>query len=144
YAELDHENHVLEYVSGGHNPALLHTADGIEELPSSGPIVGLISEARFRCRRVELPAGATLLVYTDGVTELENGDREELGTEALEEILGSDGWTSASGLTGSIHRRMRQFAGRDQFDDDATLLVVRRAPDPQQGTEAMPVPSQGS
>ena len=38
YSELDLEQHELEYVSGGHNPALLATDGGLEELMPTGPI----------------------------------------------------------------------------------------------------------
>lgn len=130
YAELDRESHVLEYVSGGHNPALLAVDGEIRELGPTGPIVGLISEARFECRRLDLPPGATLLVYTDGVTELardEKGD-DELGVEPLFEILRAGEHADAKGLVGLVQERMVAFVQGSPFDDDATLVVVRRLP----------------
>ncbi len=87
YAELNPATHVLEYVSGGHNPSLLAIGEEIRELGSSGPVVGIVPSATFRCHSVELPPGATLVLYTDGVTELNDEAGEEFGTERLAEVV---------------------------------------------------------
>ncbi|MEM1206497.1 MAG: GAF domain-containing SpoIIE family protein phosphatase, partial [Acidobacteriota bacterium] len=126
YAELDPVHHRLEYVSGGHNPSLLSIEGTLEELGSSGPIVGLVPRATFRSRTVDLPAGATLFVYTDGVTELMNDAGEEFGTERLTALLGDDGWHDAGQLVDKVHHAMYDFVESDRFDDDSTMVVVRR------------------
>ena len=126
YAELDPEGHRLSYVSGGHNPTLLVTGGETQELGSTGPIVGLVPRATFRCETVDLEPGATLLIYTDGVTELENEQGEELGLEPIIELIGQQEWASMADLMEEVGALMRRFAQREQFDDDTTLVVVRR------------------
>lgn len=126
YAELDPVNHQLYYVSGGHNPALLVVDGETRELNSTGPIVGLVPGATFRRETVKLEPGATLLIYTDGVTELENSDGEELGLEPLVELMQTGDWETINDLVEEIGGLMRRFAHRDQFDDDTTLVVLRR------------------
>ena len=128
YAELDLEKHRLRYVSGGHNPSLLLIDGEIEELSSTGPIVGLVRNVSFRCSEVDMPPGATVLMYTDGVTELADGRGQELGTEPLLDILQSERWSDASDLVDAIHDSMCAFAASDRFDDDSTLVVLRRLP----------------
>ncbi|MEM1180605.1 MAG: SpoIIE family protein phosphatase [Acidobacteriota bacterium] len=126
YAELDPVRHQLHYVSGGHNPALLLVDGETRELNSTGPIVGLVPGATFRCETVEFDAGSTLLIYTDGVTELENDRGEELGVEPLVDLMRADEWESINDLVEEVGALMRRFAHRDQFDDDTTLVVAHR------------------
>jgi len=128
YGELDSQNHALEYVSGGHNPGLLATAAGLEELMPTGPIVGLMSGVSYTSRRVSLPPGSTLLLYTDGVTELMAHSQEEFGTERLQEVLLQNLTGPAVNVLRAIGKRMTAFSDGDGFDDDSTALVVRRDP----------------
>ncbi len=126
YGELNTRDHELEYVSGGHNPALLSAGGTIEELMPTGPIVGLMSRATYTSRRVNLPAGSTLLLYTDGVTELMAPSREEFGTERLIEVLQTHPQSGSVALLRAIEERMKAFARASRFDDDSTAVVIRR------------------
>ncbi|MCP3962712.1 MAG: SpoIIE family protein phosphatase [bacterium] len=126
YAELDASSNTLEYVSGGHNPALLATDDDLQELMPTGPIVGLVTEASYTSRRVELPPASTLLLYTDGITELMAPSQEEFGTERLEALLRDNLVGSADSLLRVIGREMTAFSEGISFDDDSTAVVVRR------------------
>lgn len=127
YAELDPQSHRLEYASGGHNPCLLWTPkSGIQTLDSSGPIVGLVSRASYTSRVVEVPVGATLMLYTDGVTELLTEQGDEFGVEPLLDILAGSGGAGAHEVIDRVHDRMHSYIGSDRFDDDSTLVVIRR------------------
>lgn len=135
YAELNPATHELEYVSGGHNPSLLSIGDEIKELGSSGPVVGIVPSATFRCHKVSLPPGATLVMYTDGVTELNDEAGEEFGTDRLAEVVRESHREDLRWLIDRIHERMVQFARSHRFDDDSTLLVLRRLPREQEPGE---------
>ena len=65
----------IEIASGGHPPPLLLTADGAARyVPTEGGrAVGLFAKPTFTSARVELTAGDTLLLYTDGLTEARTG-----------------------------------------------------------------------
>ena len=130
YGELDPESHMLEYVSGGHNPGLLAAGDSLEELMPTGPIVGLVSGVNYTSRQVSLPPLSTLLLYTDGVTELMAESREEFGTERLSEVLRANLTGPAVDLLRAIGRRMTAFSEGERFDDDSTAVVIRRLAQP--------------
>ena len=127
YGELDLREHTFQYVNAGHvPPALLRTAEGeVQALQSSGPVVGLLEEAGFKSRTVAFDPGSTLLICTDGITELENHQGEELGRGVLEEVL-AEPFGSAREVAEALHRRQVAFCGRETFDDDSTVLVVHR------------------
>ena len=126
YGEIDGERHVLEYVSGGHNPGLLMAAGEIRELMPTGPIVGLVSQASYTSRRVDFLPGSTLLLYTDGVTELMAPSREEFGVERLLAVLRAHREGPVQDLLAAIGEQMTAFSEGERFDDDSTAVVVRR------------------
>lgn len=126
YAELNPATHELEYVSGGHNPTLLAVGDEIRELSSSGPVVGIVPGATFRSHRVELPPGSTLVLYTDGVTELNDELGEEFGCDRLAAVVLESHGQDLRWLVERVHDRMVAFARSHRFDDDSTLVVLRR------------------
>ena len=128
YAELNPATHELEYVSGGHNPTLLAVGNEIRELSSSGPVVGIVPGATFRSHRVELPPGSTLVLYTDGVTELNDEFGEEFGCERLAAVVLESHGQDLRWLVERVHDRMVAFARSHRFDDDSTLVVLRRKP----------------
>lgn len=128
YAELDPETHRVEYVSGGHNPTLL-CADGVvRELESTGPIVGLVPGVEFESRCFTLPPNGTLLLYTDGITEIMDESGDEFGTERLAALLAEDPSRDSKSLVEAVRQRMDNFSPVDGLDDDTTLVVVRRLP----------------
>ncbi len=126
YAELNKETHELEYVSGGHNPSLLAQGDEILELCSSGPVVGIVPSATFSSHKVKMLPGATLVLYTDGVTELNDELGEEFGTERLAAVVRESRNEDLRWLVERVHEKMVAFARSHRFDDDTTLLVLRR------------------
>lgn len=130
YAELDPEAHTLEYVSGGHNSAFLYApGEDLGELHSTGPIVGLVEGAEFTAERRDLRPGSTLLVYTDGVTEVGSEDGGELGEERLAHLVAEHGGDGAGELLRAVRREMSGYVDGESFDDDSTLVAVHRSKD---------------
>ncbi|MBA4066457.1 MAG: response regulator [Isosphaera sp.] len=64
----------LAYCNAGHPPALLHTAGDLHQLDADGPAVGMAPDLPFDTRTVKVGAGDRLLVYSDGVFEVERAD----------------------------------------------------------------------
>ena len=127
YAELDPRDHVLEYVLAGHNPPLLLNGSLVEELKPCGPVVGLVENVSFRCRRVDIGPGSVLLLYTDGIIELEAELDDEFGVHRLSEILKAHGGRTGEELIGEVRTRVDDFAGEQgSLGDDATVVVLRR------------------
>jgi serine phosphatase RsbU (regulator of sigma subunit) len=138
YAELDPRTHEIEYVNAGHNPALLWSGGATEVLGSTGPLVGLLEEAAFYSRRVILTEQGVFLLYTDGISEPENGSGEEFGTSRLIDILREHPDAPGRELIRIIRDRLEEFQGAGvRLQDDTTVVVVRRlaAEDPGAGTK---------
>lgn len=117
----------LRYVNAGHNPPLLLGAGGFRTLAPTGPPIGLLRTASWTEGEAEVPAGSTLVLYTDGLTEASSPDEVELGLPGLARI--------ATGLSGRAAREVLDgiLAGITEHEagapagDDKTIVVLRRS-----------------
>jgi len=85
---LDAAGRSLRYVSAGHPPPLLRLPDGeVRALEAPSPPLGAFGGVRFRQHVTRFPEGSMLVLYTDGVVEI---NRDALaGEQTLREVLGS-------------------------------------------------------
>jgi phosphoserine phosphatase RsbU/P len=118
----------VRYVNCGHNPPLLLRAGGGHEtLRRGGAALGLFPGERFREGAVRLEPGDSLVLYTDGVVEPTDEHDTEFGTDRLEAAVRSAAGRPAAHALGAVIEATRRFSGRDRYDDDFTLVVVKRA-----------------
>ncbi|NDD80977.1 MAG: serine/threonine-protein phosphatase [Verrucomicrobia bacterium] len=116
----------IEYGMGGHNPAILiPTAGEPVYEPSGGMPLGVFEDAKFGHRQIELKAGETLLVYTDGVTEAMNPERALFGEDRLKEAVRGQARLSPEQLTQQVVREVAKFARGAEPSDDITLLAIQ-------------------
>jgi serine phosphatase RsbU (regulator of sigma subunit) len=126
--ELDPKGHRLEYVNAGHPPAYLVTPDGrAKSLARNGFPVGLLDDpmVQFEPVSIELPAGSTLVVYSDGVSEAARGE-EQFGDERFAAVLRECAGVSAKECSDKIVSAVASYLGKSPATDDTTLLVVHR------------------
>ena len=117
---------------GGHPPALVLHANGeVTELPSEGLLLGLFPDPGCRTTTVELVAGDTLVLYTDGVTEARSRD-EEYGLARLRALLSSLVDTKPDDLVSRILHDVEAFQDPHHRDDIAVLALSpsQRSPAP--------------
>lgn len=131
---LEAETGSLTYASGGHEPGLIAAPDAdvsgqVQQLEGTGPPVGALPPdmAQFEQEKAVLPAGATLLLYTDGVSEARPpGDRKNwLGTDGLKKMFACFSSLSPSRLVPALLQRVSAFC-RGQFEDDISVMAIRR------------------
>lgn len=131
---LEAETGKLTYANGGHEPGLIAASDAgtsgqVEQLEGTGPPVGALppSLAHFEQREAVLPTDATLLLYTDGVSEARPPhDRQNwLGTERLKKILVRVASLSPHRLVSELLKRVSGFC-RGRFEDDISVVAIRR------------------
>ena len=79
----------LRYVNAGHNPPLVLRGGQVTLLASTGVPVGLLPDAAWTEAEVVLEPGATLVLYTDGLTEASSPDDEEFGIDRFSALASS-------------------------------------------------------
>ncbi|MCC7008105.1 MAG: PP2C family protein-serine/threonine phosphatase [Acidobacteria bacterium] len=124
-AMLDLQSYVLRYVNAGHNPQYVIRRDGtLEQMPSSGLPVGLLSGRGYFEQTVRLAPGDLLFFYTDGCVENENASGEAFGSDRLEELLRATAKSGTEDLLARVEREVTAFRGAREPFDDATMMVV--------------------
>jgi sigma-B regulation protein RsbU (phosphoserine phosphatase) len=119
---LDLRSGELTWATAAHPPPCVKIDGRVVELDSGGPFVGLVPDAEFPEFRTVLPPGATLCLYTDGVTEALAPDGQPFGERRLYDVLGA----ARADLASAALSAARGFAGTLQ--DDVTVLTAEWRP----------------
>jgi sigma-B regulation protein RsbU (phosphoserine phosphatase) len=126
YVVLETDTGTMTFSRCGHNPPRVRKLDGvIATLDDDGTVpLGLFSPLEARSAAAKLDPGDTMVLYTDGITEAFNGNREMFGVERLDEaIRKSDG--SPDSIVESIHASLYAFTLSRTRDDDQTIVAFR-------------------
>ena len=118
----------ITLASGGHPPALLMRADGTADyLPTpSGQLIGVLPDAQISTTSVHLAPGDTLLLHTDGLTEVFDAEGNEFGEPGVLGVLHRSRYLPLPKLHQSLMRNIEEFSSRGQhFADDVTILSCR-------------------
>lgn len=110
--------------NAGHEHPVLKRADGAYELIEyrHSPPVSLVKKMRFREHDFEMSPGDRLFVYTDGVAEAMNTDRELFGTDRLLTVLNSEQNASPQQVLENVTNGINAFVGDAEQFDDITML----------------------
>jgi len=123
YAVIDPVGGVVRIASAGHPPALLHQRDGTLSWLTEGRGAPLASGGPPAPEGlVVVPAGATLVLYTDGAVE-RRGRRLEDGFASLADIVAEGAAAGPEDLCGHLVRRLLSAGPHD----DVAVLAVRVA-----------------
>ncbi len=130
YGTLDAAREELVLARAGHCPAALINLHGEARfLRSKGLGLGLDKGPLFRQtlaeERLALQPGDVLVLYTDGVVESRSPEGEEYGYERLLGALREHRHEDADALHDALLGDLRTFIGRDAYDDDMTLVVLK-------------------
>ena len=86
-----------------------------------------MNDARYKDHQVHVAPGDVLVLFTDGVTEAMNGDRQQFGVERLETLL-ADGLQEAEAIRDQILADISSHVGSSPRHDDTTLIVASIVP----------------
>jgi sigma-B regulation protein RsbU (phosphoserine phosphatase) len=121
----------VEYCCAGHPSAIAVSADGSIRRFAEGQNVALgLTALPMISQRYVLQPEEILLMFTDGVTEMMNIDREAFGVERLEDTLRVIGGPSrpadSEGVKTRLFDALREFRGNALVSDDCTFVVAQR------------------
>jgi sigma-B regulation protein RsbU (phosphoserine phosphatase) len=130
YSDYDPRSRRLRYANAAHNPPLIWRRHrvGIERLDVPGMLIGLQSEAEYRCAEVILEPGDVILYYTDGVTEASGYSGERFDEDRLVRAFRSvcRSGLGAQVILDELFERLDRFVGADrQLEDDASMVVLK-------------------
>jgi sigma-B regulation protein RsbU (phosphoserine phosphatase) len=164
YGILDPVRGRLVYCNAGHHPPYLISASALS-VPSAGegtsegtagsaelaqvgttlrPLgrtgmaLGVDDEATWQQETVRIEPGDMLLLYTDGVVEAQNREKELFGSERMLEVVQRQAGRSAQEIQEALLVALQEFAANEAQSDDITLMVVKREPEGLEREKAEP------
>jgi serine phosphatase RsbU (regulator of sigma subunit) len=116
----------VEFANAGHVSPLVVSTDGARELKTTDIVVGLFAGAQYRNQNIALAHGDALVFFTDGVTEAENANEEQLGIDPIRDLLQTQHGHTAESLLDTVATRVHDYLGDVPAGDDVTMLAVAR------------------
>src|SRR5919201_449049 len=91
YGVLELDTGRLVFANAGHNLPMVAAGGAVTELMARGMPLGLMPDMIYEETEAVLEPGAHLLLYSDGVTEAHDADREMFGGPRLSAVMGQAG-----------------------------------------------------
>jgi sigma-B regulation protein RsbU (phosphoserine phosphatase) len=133
FGVFDKAGRAYTYCNAGHVAQLLRYApenggDGaVVEMPSQGLVLGMFADTFLTEATLALPAGARLLLFTDGITEAHGSNGKMFGVEPLRRLASSR--EAPADVIGELMRVRAEFLGGSiqasgELADDATIIII--------------------
>ena len=113
-------------VNAGHDPVFVLRTDGSwEEYPAIAQPLGIMDIFDAEETRLHLQPGDLVVLFTDGVVETRNVEKEEYGFDRLKRVVFQNRNKSVDEIIEDLRNDIINFSrGADQHDD-ITLLMMR-------------------
>jgi sigma-B regulation protein RsbU (phosphoserine phosphatase) len=123
---LDPKTGLVEFTNAGHVAPLVISRDGVNQLKTTDMVVGLFPSAQYRTQTVTLAEGDSMVLFTDGVTEAENAEEEQLGLQPIATLVTQLHGAPAPMILAMIEQHVHAFIGDTPAGDDVTMLALTR------------------
>jgi len=124
----DRSTEELAFSNAGHGPLFCYRASqnqctrtGIDGIP-----IGIMDEVEYKQAKVKLHPGDVVVMYTDGITEMRNPEKDEYGLQRVRQMLIENHNMSAEEFTDFLVEDVDRFRNGASQHDDMTMLVFKR------------------
>jgi serine phosphatase RsbU (regulator of sigma subunit) len=129
YALIDTEAGTLRYAGAGHPPLVVweKVSGKTHCVAENGLFLGYFPEAEYSATEIRFREGDSVVLYTDGISEMMDPSQEQFGEKRLKLFLDENHGLAASQFADSLLDRLSLWSGRasgEDPDDDVTLLAV--------------------
>ncbi len=115
----------VRFTQAGHpHPIYLQRGGKVSFIGEGGFPVGVLPDVDYEEQELHLSRGDRLILYSDGVTECINNEKDQFTGKRLTELLEKGRDLTLQELLEGIGRNLRLWKGDDRFDDDVTLLAM--------------------
>jgi len=128
YLVMNSNTAECNFASAGHNPLLFFDKSEmtVKRLTASGLFLGTFEDVEYEEGNVKIDAGDILFMYTDGLVEAMNKSSEQYGYDRLISKLIMFQNEKCSVIIDNIMRDLKEFTEGRPFDDDITILVIKK------------------
>ena len=123
---LDSKTGALDYCNAGHNPPVImkngewRKVDCLANLP-----LGVELDFPFEAQTTQMAYNDVLFLYTDGLTEAENGNHVQYGEQRMMQRLSAVTDSRPREIIERMQASVEAFVDGAQQSDDLTMLAIR-------------------
>jgi len=116
----------LSYTNCGHQkPILFRTNENkIELLDTDGFFIGIMDNYEYEFKTIKMQLNDKLFLYTDGINEARNEQKECYTNERLYDFFHNYGKLESSEFIERLIEDINAFCGNRAPDDDRALLLI--------------------
>lgn len=123
---IDSDAKTLRFSSAGGPPVVVfRSGGGVEQVERPGLPFGVVEDTEYEEACIDLCAGDSILLFTDGVFEVQNAQGEILGIEGLVQILRDLDYPESFVKTETLEEALLKFSNAIRLDDDVTFIEAR-------------------
>lgn len=119
----------LSFSNAGHGPLFCYRANkkACTATKLDGVPIGIMEDVDYTQAKVKLYPGDMVVMYTDGITEMRNTEKEEYGLSRLHKLMLDNHSLNAEKFVELLVNDVENFRGEASPHDDMTTLVFKRA-----------------
>ncbi len=124
---IDRRGGLIEFARAGHTDMIMHVHGHLRQLSPDGTALGMLpdEDADFDTICLALDSGTSLMLYSDGLNEALNHEKEEFGTDRLTNVfsVACHHHESASAIIDEVLGTVHEF--EYEQNDDQTMILIR-------------------
>ena len=125
---IDLDTLKMDFCNAGHNPILYVNAAGEPSYLHATPnlAAGLFEDFPYKGESLQLEKGSRLLIYTDGVTEAEDAEKNQYGEQRLETFARGEATSTVSkDFIDGLVADLKKFVRQNPQNDDITIMSIK-------------------
>jgi len=118
----------LSFSNAGHGPLFCYRAaqNVCTRTALDGVPIGIMEGVDYKQAKVKFHPGDMVVLYTDGITEMRNSEKEEYGLQRVYNLLMNNHHLNASDFLDLLINDVEIFRGETPPHDDTTAMVFKR------------------
>ncbi len=124
---INFENNIMTYAIAGHPPFIIKSGGGVfSPIPIYALPVAAFEDIEYKNQQVQLEKGASIIAFSDGVSEAENARLELYDTDRIAEVLQACPESAdTSVIKEQLLNSIRKYTNGHEQNDDITIVVVK-------------------
>lgn len=122
------KNNTITVSNAGHYSPIMIRKDGsaVQDLKCvKGIPLGILEDAEYVNNIHDIADYPMVCMYTDGVLEIKNAQKEEYGISRLQEFLQNNFEYDREKIVENLKDNLKKFANIDSYDDDILVVMLK-------------------
>jgi serine phosphatase RsbU (regulator of sigma subunit) len=117
----------VHVANAGHCHPFVVRSSGAKSLVMAGDLIGFKDKVEVEKKVVDLRAGQRFLVYTDGLFECENSERDMIKKRTFRNFMSEGFVRPVEEFSQQLFQEVESFFGKHTMSDDITMVVLEVA-----------------